>query len=46
MTRTVFYNIPSFVSKAFGKNIELLPSVDELFEIEMAYLEFKMNSNK
>jgi hypothetical protein len=25
-----FYNIPSFVSAAFGKNIELLPSVDEV----------------
>jgi hypothetical protein len=35
-----FYNIESFVNKAFGNNIELLPSVDELFEIEMAYLEF------
>lgn len=35
-----FYNLPSFVSATFGKNIELLPSVDEMFEIEMAYLEF------
>ena len=35
-----FFNIDSFVNKAFGKNIELLPSVDELFEIELAYLEF------
>jgi hypothetical protein len=38
--KTPFYNIPSFVSAAFGSNITLLPSVDELFEIEMAYLEF------
>lgn len=37
---TQFYNLPTFVSGTFGKNIELLPSVDELFEIEMAYLEF------
>ncbi|GHU86507.1 DNA methyltransferase C1 [Bacteroidia bacterium] len=46
MTKTDFYNIPSFVSKAFGKNIELLPSVDELFEIEMAYLEFNCLSKE
>jgi hypothetical protein len=35
-----FYNIPSFVFAAFGKNIELLPNVDELFELEMTWLEF------
>ena len=35
-----FCNIKSFTTKAFGENIMLLPSVDELFEIEMAYLEF------
>jgi hypothetical protein len=35
MTSSVFYNIPTFVSKAFGKTIELLPSVDELFELKM-----------
>ena len=40
MTKPTFYSIPSFISKAFGNNIQLLPSVDELFEIEMAYLEF------
>ena len=27
-------------------DIELLSSVDELFELEMAWLEFNMNSNK
>jgi DNA modification methylase len=41
-----FYNIEPFVRKAFGKNIELLPSVDELFEIEMAYLEFNCLSKE
>ncbi|GHT36129.1 DNA methyltransferase C1 [Bacteroidia bacterium] len=41
-----FYNIPSFVSSAFGSNITLLPSVDELFEIEMAYLEFNCLSKE
>lgn len=46
MTKTTFYNIPSFISKAFGKTIELLPSVDELFEIEMAYLEFNCLSKE
>jgi 16S rRNA G966 N2-methylase RsmD len=40
MPKIEFYNIPSFITAAFGKNIELLPNVDELFEIEMAYLEF------
>jgi DNA modification methylase len=35
-----FYNIESFIATAFGKNVVLLPSVDELFEIETAYLEF------
>jgi hypothetical protein len=46
MTKTEFYNIPSLVSAAFGKNIILLPSVDELFEIEMAYLEFNCLSKE
>ena len=41
-----FYSIPSFISKAFGNNIQLLPSVDELFEIEMAYLEFNCLSKE
>ncbi|HQF01062.1 MAG TPA: DNA methyltransferase [Bacteroidales bacterium] len=40
MTKTTFHNIPSLISKVFGNNIELLPSVDELFELELAYLEF------
>jgi len=41
-----FYKIPSFVYAAFGEDIELLPSVDELFEIEMAYLEFNCLSKE
>lgn len=46
MNQNQFYTIESFVSKAFGKNIQLLPSVDELFEIEMAYLEFNCLSKE
>ena len=41
-----FYSIESFITKVFGKNIQLLPSVDELFEIEMAYLEFNCLSKE
>ncbi|MBP9017339.1 MAG: hypothetical protein KBG17_06340 [Paludibacteraceae bacterium] len=46
MINSNFYSIPSFISKVFGNNIELLPSVDELFEIEMAYLEFNCLSKE
>jgi hypothetical protein len=35
-----FCNISSITAKASGKSIELLPCVDELFELEMAWLEF------
>jgi len=35
-----FCKIESIVSKAFGDNITLLSSVDELFELEMAFIEF------
>ena len=35
-----FFIIESIVNKAFGNNIALLSSVDELFELEMAYMEF------
>lgn len=41
-----FYNIQSITAKAFGNNIELLPSVDELFELEMAWLEFNSISKE
>jgi len=37
---TNFYRIKPIINKAFGNNITLLSSVDELFELEMAYLEF------
>ena len=36
-----FYKIKSVVNKAFGENIELFPSVNELFELELAFLEFE-----
>ncbi|MDL2262756.1 hypothetical protein LJC11_04550 [Bacteroidales bacterium OttesenSCG-928-I21] len=46
MSDKISINFPSFISKAFGNNIQLLPSVDELFEIEMAYLEFNCLSKE
>ncbi|MBF0378029.1 MAG: hypothetical protein HQK72_11175 [Desulfamplus sp.] len=36
-----FFKIESVISNAFGDNIELFPSVNELFELELAYLEYK-----
>lgn len=30
----------NFTNKLFGENVELLPSVTELFELELAYLEY------
>jgi DNA modification methylase len=41
-----FHNIQSIIAKAFGNNIELLSSVDELFELEMAFLEFNVLSKE
>lgn len=35
-----FFKLPSFLHNLFKDNIELLPSVDELFELELAYLEY------
>ena len=35
-----FHKTQSIINKAFGNNITLLSSVDELFELELAYLEF------
>ncbi len=35
-----FYNMPPISHKLFDSEIELLPSVSELFELELAYLEF------
>ncbi|MFH1527349.1 MAG: DNA methyltransferase [Bacteroidota bacterium] len=34
-------NVKSVTNETFGNNIELLPSVTELFEFELAFLEFK-----
>lgn len=36
-----FFKIKSVVNEAFGDNIELFPSVNELFELELAHLEYK-----
>jgi len=36
-----FYKIESIINKAFGDNIELFSSVNELFELELAFLEFE-----
>jgi hypothetical protein len=35
-----FYQINSVLNQVFGDNISLLSSVDELFELEMAFLEY------
>jgi len=35
-----FYNIPPLLQQLFGSKIELLPSINELFELELAYLEY------
>ncbi|CAD6491694.1 MAG: hypothetical protein ANIMEMIM_00197 [Candidatus Argoarchaeum ethanivorans] len=35
-----FHKLPSFLQSLFEDNIELLPSVTELFELELAYLEY------
>jgi tRNA G10 N-methylase Trm11 len=36
-----FYKIPNVTDILFDNNVELLPSVTELFEFELAYLEYK-----
>ncbi len=35
-----FYKIPSFLETIFKDKVELLPSVNESFELELAYLEY------
>ncbi|MHA1328762.1 MAG: TRM11 family SAM-dependent methyltransferase [Promethearchaeota archaeon] len=35
-----FYNVPSLLQNLFESEVELLPSVNELFELELAYLEY------
>lgn len=36
-----FFDIKSVVSESFGNNVELFSSVNELFELELAFLEYK-----
>ncbi len=35
-----FYHLSPLIEKLFDRDIELLPSVNELFELELAYLEY------
>ena len=35
-----FYKLPSFLKNLFDEKADLLPSVNELFELELAYLEY------
>ena len=35
-----FYKIPSFLETIFKDKVKLLPSVNESFELELAYLEY------
>jgi len=35
------FNTESIINEAFGNKIELFPSVNELFELELAHLEYK-----
>ncbi len=37
---TEFYLLPPYKNNLFGEKTELLPSVDEVFELELAYLEY------
>ncbi len=41
-----FYKIPSPTQELFNNKVELLPSVTELFEFELAYLEYKTLDEK
>jgi len=40
-----FFELIPATKELFGKSVELLPSVTELFELELAYLEFKTLTN-
>ncbi len=41
-----FYKLKPSINKIFHNDIELLPSVTELFELELAYLEYNsLNDN-
>ncbi|MDS1031390.1 hypothetical protein RDV77_01970 [Porphyromonadaceae sp. NP-X] len=41
-----FFEIPSLLNKAFGNNVELLPGVDELFELELTFMEYSILPNE
>lgn len=40
------FNTESIINEAFGNNVELFPSVNELFELELAHLEYKRLSGE
>ena len=40
LEKSYFYQLPPFHKNLFVQNVELLPSVDEVFELELAYLEY------
>jgi len=42
----VFCKTPSLLNKAFGNNVELLPGVDELFELELTFMEYSILPNE
>jgi len=42
----LFYQKPNITEKLFDKSVELLPSVTELFELELAYLEYNTIAKK
>lgn len=46
MEKTAFYLLQNVPQQLFGNHTELLPSVNELFELEMAYLEYVMLTNQ
>ncbi|MFQ5456243.1 MAG: hypothetical protein ACE5EA_08585, partial [Nitrospirota bacterium] len=40
LLQKLFLRQPNFIEKTFGTGVELLPSVTELFEFEMAFMEY------
>ena len=42
--KNTFYKLPDYREKIFGEGTELLPSVTELFEFELAFLEYNLLS--
>jgi len=40
------FNTESIINEAFGNKVELFPSVNELFELELAHLEYKSLSGE